>query len=545
MRKLAILITAALPAVAAAPVQAEQVLVRIEAKRGPQTQAVVDGWAQRLPGVVTFPLPGGWTGIGIGPLERAQAQAELTRLKAAGTIPADSFIAPAPATVVPVQGGASDSPVTPAQTDAAPTSSPAGRAAAASTFVPPDGAAPVAPDAAPQADAVAEGTAEPPAATEDADAVRPAPTDAGSGDDAQAGAGEPATTSEQADAAAAAPADGASAAPAAADAAAGPGAALAQGAAVPAAGDYLRLQRFETRVAADEALAGWRAEFPEAGLFQQPDGGYAVALGPLPAPVAEAWLGAFRAAERVGKPGAVMPAADLGTPIEAAAPIDLPGPGDAAMPPLDEVQRALRWAGRFDGRIDGKDGPQTRAAIAAEALSLRAAPDAPTAMTALIARRAAWQGQMGLTRLDDPQSGLSVTAPMDRLQFDRNDQGLSIYGPRDGSGAALILYSAPGGQQEMLDFTGLVTALGWVPSPERHIDPGHASLKGRNDTHIGQAEARVVDGRVQGVVLIWPVMDAGDQPHVAAEVLDSLRATPAPEPAPQAEGPAETAADPA
>ena len=181
-------------------------------------------------------------------------------------------------------------------------------------------------------------------------------------------------------------------------------------------------------------------------------------------------------------------------------------------------------------------------AIAAEVLSLRASPDAAETMRALIDRREAWRAQMNLSQLDDPQSGLSLMVPMDRLQFDRNEQGLSIYGPKDDSGAALILYGAPGGQQEMLDFTGLVTALGWVPSPERQVEQGHAALVGRNDTHIGQAEARVVDGRVQGVVLIWPVMDAEDQPHVAAEILDSLQATPVPEAGPAPSGPA---ADPA
>ena len=199
------------------------------------------------------------------------------------------------------------------------------------------------------------------------------------------------------------------------------------------------------------------------------------------------------------------------------------------MPPLDEVQRALRWAGRYDGEIDGTAGPQTNAAIAAEVLALRAAPDAGSAMQALIERRAAWRDEMGLTALHDPQSGLSLTAPMDRLEFLRNEQGLSIYGPRNESGAALILYRAPGGQQEMLDFTGLVTALGWVPAPERQVSQGSASLIGRNDTHIGQAEARVVDGNVEGLVLIWPVLDADDQPRIAAEMLDSLRYAPAAE----------------
>ncbi len=30
------------------------------------------------------------------------------------------------------------------------------------------------------------------------------------------------------------------------------------------------------------------------------------------------------------------------------------------MPALEDVQRALRWAGHYDGAIDGKDGPKPR-----------------------------------------------------------------------------------------------------------------------------------------------------------------------------------------
>ena len=462
MRGLAFLICAMLPGAALA----EPVVLRVEAQRAAAAEAMTARWAGRYPEVMRFPLPGGWTGIGLGPMEREEAEAELARLSAAGEIPGDSFIVPVPEGAQPV------------------TAAVAGTAGAQ-----PDGAAP----------AAGASTTSAPQGADTADATASPATDT---------AAEPVIA--------------------------------------PPPGDYLRLQRFDTREAADAALATWREDFPEAGLFQQPDGGLAIALGPMPAAVAEAWLGAFRRAERVGRFASVLPPADLGQPLEPAGAIELPAPGPGAeMPPLEDVQRALRWAGHYNGGIDGKDGPQTRAAIAAEVLALRASPDAAETMRALIERREEWRAGMNLTQLDDPQSGLSLMVPMDRLQFDRNEQGLSIYGPKDESGAALILYGAPGGQQEMLDFTGLVTALGWVPSPERQVTQGRASLIGRNDTHIGQAEARVVDGRVQGVVLIWPVMDAGDQPHVAAEVLDSLRATPAPEPAPQAEGPAETAADPA
>lgn len=464
MRGLAFLICAMLPGAALA----EPVVLRVEAQRAAAAEAMIDRWAGRYPEVMRFPLPGGWTGIGLGPMERAEAEAELARLSAAGEIPGDSFIVPVPDGAEPVAAVAATGqgvPAAGAQPDGA------GPAAGASNFAP------------------------------------------------QAGAGE-ATASPSADTA------------------------VTEPVIAPPPGDYLRLQRFDTREAADAALETWREDFPEAGLFQQPDGGLAIVVGPMPAEVAEAWLGAFRRAERVGRFGAVLPPDDLGEPLEPSGAIELPAPGPGAeMPPLEDVQRALRWAGHYNGEIDGKDGPQTRAAIAAEVLSLRASPDAAETMRALLDRREAWRAEMNLTQLDDPQSGLSLMVPMDRLQFDRNEQGLSIYKPKDDSGAALILYGAPGGQQEMLDFTGLVTALGWVPSPERLVTRGRATLIGRNDTHIGQAEARVVDGRVQGVVLIWPVMDAADQPHVAAEILDSLQATPAPEPAPQAGGTAE--ADPA
>lgn len=544
MPRFAAILAATLAASLPAAVAAEPVVLRIEAKRGSDTQAAATGWAAKFPNVVIFPLPGGWTGIGLGPVERAEAEAELTRLKAAGEIPDDSFLSPVPANVTSVAGTVAE-----AQPDAQPADqSAAGAAAGASTFVPPSGnggtagnaggdaAATTAPAAADAADVAATSTdtaastdaaAAPTPGSPDESGTRPettlettpemapaAPADNATGDAAGTSAAASAETS------AAAPADSAaSASTPSADASATPSADT------PPPGDFLRLQRFETRDAADEALTRWREDFPETGLWQQPDGGFALALGPMPAATAEAWLAAFRRAERVGRPAAILPAADLGTALDAGTAPDLPGPGTAAMPPLIDIQRALRWAGHYSGKIDGKDGPQTQAAIAAEVLTLRAAPDAASAMQALIDRRAEWNAEMGLTRLDDPQTGLSVMAPMDRLVFDRTEQGLSIYGPKDDSGAALILYSAPGGQQEMLDFAGLVTALGWVPSPERQVDPGHAALKGRNATHIGQAEARVSDGRVEGLVLIWPVMDEADQPRIAAEAIDSLTTT--------------------
>ncbi|MBV0890724.1 peptidoglycan-binding protein [Paracoccus sp. Z118] len=391
---------------------AEPTVIRVEARRSATADEAAARWRAEFPDVVTFPLPGDWVAIGLGPMEREDANARMAELKAERRIPADSFLA-APGEAVAL---------TPA-------------------------------------DAVPEVAAEPAAEL-------PAPA--------------------------------------------------------PPPGHFINIQSFPTRAEADAALAAWRETFPEAALMELPGGAFTVTLGPMEEATAAAWLTAFKSAGTVPRDAFVTTAEPLGSVAVPGSAPDLPPPGEAQMPPLDQVQRALRWAGLYDGAIDGKDGPMTREAIEAQVVQGRLAPDAPTAMSRLIEQREAWRAEMGLSELRDDHTGLSAIAPMDRLEFDRTQRALSIYRPTGDSGAALILFSQPGGQQEMLDLAGLVTALGWVPKPDRQVSDGRITLKGQDATHIGYAEGRVADGRAEGFVLIWPLEDARNQPRIAAEISDSL-----------------------
>lgn len=288
-------------------------------------------------------------------------------------------------------------------------------------------------------------------------------------------------------------------------------------------GRFLRLEAFQDEAEARAALNLWRDEFGGAWLWQLPDDWFAVALGPLSPAAAEAWTPVLKAAEAIPADAVVTGAASLGQPVEPGEAPDLPAPGTAEpLPPLDEVQRALRWAGHYPGSIDGRDGPMTQAGIRAEIATARRATDPGTAMRLLIEARADWRDEMGLRELSDEATGLSVTAPLAALVFDRAERALSIYGPANDSGAALILFSQPGGQQELLDLAGLVTALGWVPRPERTIAQGRVHLRGADATHLGEAEGRVQDGRAEGWVLIWPASDPETQTRLAAELSDSL-----------------------
>ena len=442
MRRLAMMVVAAGLPVAAF---AQDAVIRIEAKRGPEAAAnAAAAWGERFDNVVTFPLAQNWIAIAIGPLSEADANIQLQQLKAAGTIPGDSFVA------VP------DGDVT--LTPAAPATAAEGQGA--SDAEPADGAAPV-----------------------QAQPAEPAPP------------------------------------------------------AVPP-GTHIRLQSVQGEPAGQRALAEWRKTFADAGLWSMPGGWYAVTLGPMPAETATAWLAAFKRAGAVPRDSFTADSEEFTAPVEVVEGAQLPAPGpEQPMPPLDEVQRALRWAGRYDGGIDGKDGPKTREAIAAEVAALRVSPDAGTAMAELIKRRAEWRTEIGLSTLNDDVTGLSVIAPMDQLEFDRAERALSIYRPKNNSGAALILFSQPGGQQELVDLSGLITALGWVPQPTRTIESGHILLDGANADHIGRAEGWVRDGRAEGFVLIWPAGDADGQAQIAAEMSDSFSRTgpaqndPAPEPA--------------
>ena len=513
------------------PAGAEDAFIRIEAKRGEAAEAAAARWRDRFPDVVTFPLAQGWTGIGLGPLAPADAAARMARLKAAGEIPSDSYLtgpggtAPLSGLSDALRGGAesadgaavsrdSDAPVEAAAADTTTSLGTVGATGAGGSPASPLGSL-AAPDS-----GHADG-AEPVAA------AGTLPVGAGAGVSA-----DPAPASDVADTEN-----------------------------VPAPVDtsprHIQLQATPGSISAAEALAKWQRSFPGARLWRLPGGWFAIALPPLPADEAQERLLALKAARQVPGDAFLVTPGELGEQIEPqplpAAPEDTasqeaagtgpqpagsaapdaeaqpaaePVPAPAAvMPPMLEVQRALHWAGLYDGALDGQPGPATRKAIDAQIAASGGDATPAEAIVALIAAREDWRREMGLKTLDDEATGLALLAPTGKLAFDRTERALSIYGPRDGSGAALILFSQPGGQQEMLDLAGLVTALGWVPHPDRDVGKGRFTLTGANTLHSGHAEGRVKDGVAEGWVLIWPAADAENARRLAIEASDSFRRT--------------------
>lgn len=71
----------------------DQVYIQIEAKRSPaEAAARAAEWARQFPDLVGHQLQSGWYAMALGPLERGEAEARMSALKATGAVPADSYL---------------------------------------------------------------------------------------------------------------------------------------------------------------------------------------------------------------------------------------------------------------------------------------------------------------------------------------------------------------------------------------------------------------------------------------------------------------------
>ncbi|MFI0396837.1 peptidoglycan-binding domain-containing protein [Paracoccus jiaweipingae] len=505
---------------------AQDAYIRLEAAPDAQAQAALSRWQEHFPEAVALDLPGRWTGIALGPLDVGQAVARYDALRASDSIPRDSFLTAADGRQ-PLGADA----LRAARAEAAKDGS-AGNGSADS----PDQTAPVtgtSPDTAPApaqampADASAPDT--PGADPEDMPQPQHPPAEA----PPQPDASQPPATGDSA-------ADSADASPAPAQ-----DAATSDTTAAPDLPDgFIRLRALQTRDKADAELAALRQTLPGVSLFQLPSGWFALALGPLDQDSAAPWARTFKDSGLIAKDAFVTTRDDLGQELDAAPAPDLPAPdATAPMPPMAQVQQALRWGGYYDGAIDGKSGPQTRKAIAAAMGAERLSTDSGTAMQRLLEKRQNWRDRMGLETLQDAHTRLALIAPLNRVAHKQNKGPMAIYGPRDGSGTALILIADQGGRDRMAQLAGLVTALGWVPRAERQDGTGTITLRGSDDQHTARAELRRDGEQITGFVLIWPTAQSADAGRVAAEIADSLTLMPAPEPttapAPDAGSPAD------
>lgn len=74
----------------------------------------------------------------------------------------------------------------------------------------------------------------------------------------------------------------------------------------------------------------------------------------------------------------------------------------------------------------------------------------------------------------------------------------------------------------MLDMVGFVIVFGWVFVFVWQVCQGSVIFDGCNQIYVGYVEGCVVDGCVQGFVLIWFLQDMQESCRIVLEILDNL-----------------------
>ena len=89
---------------------------------------------------------------------------------------------------------------------------------------------------------------------------------------------------------------------------------------------FIRLEAFQDRAEADAALIKSRSDIPETGLYELENGWFALAVGPMSPPTAEAWLKTLSRGDAVPNDSLIADAAEIGAPVDEGTVPDWPAP---------------------------------------------------------------------------------------------------------------------------------------------------------------------------------------------------------------------------
>ncbi|KAF0677400.1 serine protease [Profundibacterium mesophilum] len=203
---------------------------------------------------------------------------------------------------------------------------------------------------------------------------------------------------------------------------------------------------------------------------------------------------------------------------------------------LDEAARrrlqvALRWAGFYDGPIDGDFGPGTRGAMRAwqEAEGVDATGVLTTAQRgALRAAQAALLEELGLETITDAQAGIAVRMPAGLVAFDRYQPPFAHYEPvGEDAPHKVLLISRRGDRTTLGGLYNIMQTLRIVPETgARSLSPDSFSIIGEGDEVVSRTEVWLRDGIIKGFTLVWPAGDAARRSRVEDAMIDSFEMLP-------------------
>ncbi|ASP22606.1 trypsin-like peptidase domain protein [Antarctobacter heliothermus] len=193
----------------------------------------------------------------------------------------------------------------------------------------------------------------------------------------------------------------------------------------------------------------------------------------------------------------------------------------------DALQIALKWAGFYDGGIDGAFGPGTRSSMSRwqEANNFDPTGVLTTRQRAELQRQynAVLEG-MDMEMVEDARVGIAMQLPLGAVELDRYESPFAIYKPKTDIDARVILVSQPGDESSLAGLYEIMQTLEIIPvEGERTRDRRGFNIIGENDRIVAHFEVGLQNGEIKGFGLIWPAGDEERRSRVLKIMQDSYR----------------------
>jgi peptidoglycan hydrolase-like protein with peptidoglycan-binding domain/S1-C subfamily serine protease len=339
-------------------------------------------------------------------------------------------------------------------------------------------------------------------------------------------------------------------------------AALLALAALPAAAQdrvWVQIEAQPTLAEATDRARAYAAIFPETQGYELRSGWYGIVLGPYGVAEGAAQLAglkgenlipgdsfitdggnfrdAFWPAGAEAAPAPLDPPAEIATaPLpDAAAPAPAPveepeetvqqaRASEAALTEEErkELQVALQWYGFYAGGIDGAYGPGTRKSMAAwqEAMGLEATGVLTTRQRAtLVANYRAEIAVYGFATVNEAESGIEATLPLNLVEFDRYEPPFVHFKPKNGSDLSIVLISQPGDIGAFYGLYDILQSLEDMPEAgERSRSDTEFRIHGSSASRDSHAYARFEGGFIKG----WMVLSVPQNAERDARLLQVL-----------------------
>lgn len=334
---------------------------------------------------------------------------------------------------------------------------------------------------------------------------------------------------------------------------------------------WVQIEARPTLAEATERARAYAAELPDVNGFALPSGWYAVALGPYTRPDAEQVLRVYRAEGAIPDDSYIaltgsyrqqfwpVGANIITQPATPALPETLPEAAPQAQilppetdangipqPPLPDespnearaseaalsregreaLQVALKWAGFYDGPIDGAFGRGTRASM--EAWQAANNFDRTGILTTLQRETLLAQYNAVLSGLDlqlvrDETAGIEMRLPLGVVGFDRIEAPFVHYEAVGDIDARVLLISQPGDQATLFGLYDIMQTLQIVPleGPRERREDGF-TLIGQGGDFVSHTEVSLRNGRIKGFTLVWPAGDEDRRTRLLGEMQKSF-----------------------